>query len=93
MSFDSMSSIFAQTFIGSHVELLTRFKTSELEAITTYQVFLLDADNDYYFVGETPDEVTAAIRKSTVFSIEFVKTVDKNREALEKFSVAGRNEN
>lgn len=93
MSFDSMSPTFSTTFIGEFVELLTQFRNSEVQAITTYQVFLLDSDADYFYVGDTPTEISAAIKRTTVFSIEIVKPKNKERELLETFSIANKREN
>lgn len=89
----SPSEQFLITFIGEYCELLTQFRSTDIEAVTTYQVFLLDVDDDYYYVGEQAEEISAAIRRDTVFSIEIVKPKSKALQLLEGFSVSDKEEN
>lgn len=86
------SPTFYNAFIGEYVQLTAQFRMAD-EVITTYEAFLLDVDADYYFLSADGTEVTSAIKRSTVFSIEIFKPKSKAQELLESFNVDNKEEN
>ena len=61
-----------ETFKGNFVYVLTRTLRSSVGKQTAPVIcegFLLDADDEFFFFGTTPDEVTDAIRRSEIVRI------------------------
>ena len=57
-----------------------------IEGPISFDGYLLDVDNEYYYLGDTSQEVSKAIRKENVISVEIVKSLnifDKMLEDIE----------
>lgn len=75
--------LFFQVFIGEVVSITTTIKSSEtlqLEEETvqvdipnTFDGYLLDVDDEYYYLGETSKEISKAVRKDQSISIEIAQ--------------------
>jgi hypothetical protein len=87
-----VNDLFFITFIGEHVSVLTDFKTSQsvqteegtLEETSplVIQGYMLDMDDDFYYLGETAEEIRA-VRKTTVSAIEITKPQDEFSDILD----------
>jgi hypothetical protein len=76
------STLLYATFSGYCVDIIVRSVRARINNVTSNMVlsgFMLDECDEFYYVGETPAEVTAAIRK-----IEVV-TINLAREELGRF--------
>ena len=73
-------STFEKAFIGQFVMVVTNMTQNasvsndeglieSAEIPVTMTGFLIDADNDYYYLGNTPDEVLTAIKKEMINQI------------------------
>lgn len=84
---ETTSDTFYSTFIGELVEVITLFKIDNDEAIGNMTSFLLDADNDYFYFGETSQEVDNAVKRDAVYSIRIVKKLDWKEELLKTVEI------
>lgn len=70
------STVFFDTFIGEFVDVISdlvetqRRETdqgiTEMMKPLIIKGYVLDIDNDYVYLGETPNQVTYAVNKSTI---------------------------
>jgi len=89
--------IFKNTFLGEEVELLinmshkmveeTQDGTLISESPLATTGFILDMDDEYCYLGKTPDEVTKAIRFDFIIGVEIVKAKDLFNDVLDEFEV------
>lgn len=94
---DSFSEIFHTTFIGEQVEFLTSIpqhwsENTEDGVISgtipmIVQGYVLDIDDEYYYVGDTPHEVSRAVKRSEVLFIEIVSEKKVFDKILDQFPV------
>jgi hypothetical protein len=82
-----LSETFFLTFIGELVEVAGSFYHENVEVPITIQGYILDTDKDYYFMGDTPEEITRAIRKDSVIYIQVIEDIDPLHEALKDCEV------
>lgn len=88
-------------FAGERVALLTKTKVSEslssgreiIEKSVPLSIegFLLDCDENYYYLGETADAVSAAVAVSQVILIQEIKSADVYTELLEAAETGNMN--
>lgn len=57
-----------------------------------YEGILLDYDNEYYYLGETPNEINQCIRKEPVLAIKVREEVDELKEFLDQLPVPQKKE-
>ena len=74
--------LFWNTFMGEYVEILCRTENPDKMPLVV-QGYLLDRDDDYYYMGEGILEVDAAIKKNDVVIISNRKEKDATLEVLE----------
>lgn len=94
---------FTLTFLGEFVELSTLLPYSESSATETQSVsinttlrrtgYLLDIDEFFYYLGESPTEIERAIRIDQVVEIAIVKVTTDADEILDRFDGSGMPEN
>lgn len=80
-------------FIGEKVQIVTNMRIRrteqqddsiiEEERPLIYDVYFLDMDEEFYYVGSNSDRVTSAIVKSTVDSIHLLYEVNMLDEVFE----------
>lgn len=85
--------LFSSTFLGEYVGIMTKMKStivqeSEESSVTQtapmlLKGYLLDMDTNYYYLGDTANEVSQAIKKVQVFHIEIEKPMDALDHMLE----------
>jgi hypothetical protein len=80
------SDIFTVTFLGEYVEIVCKTGENEQGQLIV-KGYLLDVDNDYYYIGHNPLEVSGAVKKDLVGVITITEDVDPMMEALETFEV------
>jgi len=62
----------------------TETEVRESEEPIMFQGFLLDADDDFYFLGSTPNEVCSAIKKDELGSIHIASNYSVYDEVLDQ---------
>lgn len=82
-------SLLFEIFCGSYVNIFVKnIKSSATRAGKVNNVmlagFLLDEDEEYYFLGQTPEEVFCAVAKSEMAAM---MTADEGAELLEEIEV------
>lgn len=92
-----LDSIFYKTFIGEYVFLLTAIMTSKAEVHDEQMIevnkpikllgYLLDMDSEYYYVGETPNKISQAIKIQDVCHVEIAEFRDSKDELLDRFDI------
>lgn len=95
-----MTETFFTTFIGEWVRVITKFRTKESmeteEGIQESQGqimlkgYLLDFDEEYYYLGDGPNEITQAIEKKFAPIIQIEEQPKKANlfeEILDNFEV------
>jgi hypothetical protein len=80
------SQLFKHSFIGEMVEIITKSENKD-RGIFIVQGYLLDYDEDYYYIGEDPLAVSGAIKRDIVSFISIVMTVDPGMEVLEEMPI------
>jgi hypothetical protein len=72
------------TFVGEYVQLIGEFSSQTVDGTyATISGYLLDLDDDYFYIGPTADEINAAIKKDNVFSIQIMPKKDKYSDLLD----------
>jgi hypothetical protein len=79
--------LFFLTFIGEYVEMIGSFQVDDQTAVASLQGYLLDVDDDFYFLGESAEEIFIAIRKDSVQTIRVIPVTDYRREILNALPV------
>lgn len=75
--------VFWATFTGEYVEILAKYVNGEGVPVPfTVQGFMLDRDDEYYFVGEGPIEINAAIKISDVTFISILDPEGAESDAI-----------
>jgi len=79
--------LFFQTFIGEYVLLLTKLKTTSIEHteegstestnLASFEGFILDVDDNFYYIGDDHQSVNKAIRKD---QIVYIAITDPNSQ-------------
>lgn len=95
----SKSAGFYNIFVGEYVELTTLLPYSEsaqnmeqAQSISTFLKragYLLDIDEAFYYIGETPNSVSRAIRIEQVAEIAIAKQKTIEDEILDEFNPDG----
>lgn len=75
---DAFYMIFASEFIS----LIGEFSFADAKGITTITGFLLDSDENYYYLGDDAHSINRAIRKTGVYSVEIVPAEPDWKEAI-----------
>lgn len=78
---------FFLTFVGEHVELAGSFYHSDQEAAIKVQGYILDIDDEYYYLGDTPEEITNAIKRDRVIYIQVIPKVNEYQQMLMEMDV------
>lgn len=63
-----------------------------MRAVSNIEGYLLDEDEDFYYLGLSANEITTAIRKTAVYSIQVVQMKDAMTELLESLSLPTKQE-
>lgn len=81
------SQIFKSIFIGELVEMMAKLSANENSPVLQIQGYLLDVDNDYYYLGKDFNEVTDCIKKEIVGHINIIKPIDPIVEILNQLPI------
>jgi hypothetical protein len=76
------STLLYATFAGYCVDIIVRSVRAKINNVTSNMVltgYMLDECEDFYYVGDNANEVSAAVRKSEVV------TINLTREELNRF--------
>lgn len=84
---DVTSDTFYSAFIGELVEVITLFKIDNDEAIGNMSAYLLDVDENYFYFGESHEEIDNAVKRDAVYSIRIMKKVDWKDELLNTLEI------
>lgn len=84
----NISDIFWSTFIGEYVEIACEFETTTSGKLpVALQGYLLDADEDYCFLGKNPIEVSSMVKKDKIAYIEIIEDIDQATLILQDMPV------
>lgn len=82
-------STFSSAFMGEEILITTDLIETSAQTSTDleknplyFQGILLDIDEDFYFLGDTPAEINQAVKKKNVVHIGIVEKVDEYEEIL-----------
>lgn len=73
--------MFKVTFIGEMVEILAKSESEE-RGVFIVRGYLLDYDEEFYYMGENPLAVNAAIKRDVVSFISIIEQLDPGMETL-----------
>lgn len=75
---------FELIFSGEELEIVCRLVGGQGEEGMPLVIngFFLDLDKDYLYLGNTPDQVTQAVKRDTIVLISIVHEPDELRQAL-----------
>jgi hypothetical protein len=83
-----ISDIFWSTFVGEYVEIACEFETTTSGKLpVALQGYLLDADEEYYFLGKNPIEISSTVKRDKIAYIEIIEDVDQATMILEEMPV------
>lgn len=95
--------LFFMTFVGEFVSILSNMDhtaaiqteegTVEETAPMVFQGYMLDMDEEYYYLGETQREVSRAIKKVSVNAIEISDHKDEFTDLLDKAEAPSNKKN
>lgn len=77
------STIFKNIFLGEFVELVANIRLEEGTGFNVIAGYLLDVDDDFYYLGHSSELVSDGIRKDAVMHISIISPKSKNEELLE----------
>ena len=78
---------FYLAFIGEHIRLTGQFSTPQGTAVSGIEGYLLDIDDDFFFLGDGPDSIKIAIKRDSIFSVETIEYKDELTKMLDEFPV------
>lgn len=81
------SETFFFSFMGEYVEICGSFYHGNDEAAIKIQGYLLDIDNVYIYLGDTPDEISNAVKKERVIWISVYTPDNEYRRILTDLEV------
>jgi hypothetical protein len=89
--------VFFLTFVGEFVSLLTSMVRTESvtaeegtveETIPlVFQGYLLDADDDFFYLGDTPNEVNKVVKRAVVNALEITRQKDSFSDILDNVDI------
>lgn len=83
-----VSDVFWSTFIGEYVELACEFETTTSGKLpVALQGYLLDADEENYFLGKNAIEVSSAVKRIDVAYIEIIEEIDQATQILQEMPI------
>lgn len=85
--YNGLTETFFLTFIGELVEIAGSFYHGDSEAAIKIAGFVLDADDEFYYLGDSPDEITQAIRRDRVIYIQIMEPFNIHLNALKEFKI------
>lgn len=86
-AYNGLTETFFLTFIGELVEIAGSFFHGNEEHNIKIAGFVLDVDDEYYYLGDTPEEINQAIRRDRVIYIQILEQVDPVLEILQDLEV------
>jgi hypothetical protein len=86
-----VSDIFGVTFIGEYVEIICKASDDEQGKLIV-RGYMLDIDDDYYYLGANPLEVNTAVKKDWAGLIAVTDDIDPAVEMLNDFDVEDTDE-
>lgn len=82
------SDLFWVTFVGEYVEVLCKFETPESGRMPlAIKGYMLDVDDRFYYIGNSPLEVISAVNKDDVAYICVIDNIDPAVEILQNTPV------
>lgn len=72
--------------------MVGEFSTPEMRAVSNIEGYLLDEDEEFYYLGLSANEITTAIRKGAVYSIQVIGAMDPVRELLDSMPLPTKQE-
>lgn len=95
-------SLFGLCFHGEYVEIVTSLYQKNIEGDETGVIdqtlpivlkgYILDMDDEYYYLGNTPEEISKAVKKEAVKYIEIISEQNVFDQILEDFPTPGTKE-
>lgn len=85
--YNGLTETFFLTFIGELVEISGSFVDTNTKAVLKLIGFVLDADDEFYYLGDTPEEITQAIRRDKVFYIQILQPINPYLEKLKSLEI------
>jgi hypothetical protein len=76
------SDVFWATFMGEYIEIILKSEPGESGRLLI-RGYLLDYDDDYYYLGAGPLEITGAIKKEPIAVVNITKEIDPAMEVLQ----------
>lgn len=97
MKLEPLPNLFQITFIGEYVEIIAKFyqtykeesdtRLIESTAPASIKGYLLEFDDEYYYLGNEPNAVNRVIRKTDVSYIEIVDEDSAFEKILDDFPI------
>jgi hypothetical protein len=84
----SLESTFFASFVGEYVEIVCKVvgATKEITLPVVVNGFLLDIDDDFYYLSDNGTEVSKAVRKDGLIIIEVAKQKTPEEEILDNLT-------
>lgn len=89
--------VFLLTFIGEFVQVVSSFVMNVSsngedmgESPLIVEGYLLDMDDDFIYMGDSPDGITRALKKDTVVFIQFLNNEDILSSLLDNYGNNGK---
>ena len=78
---------FFLAFAGEHLEIVAMLSSEVTEGTIKTNGFLLDYNDEYYFLGETPHEITHCVKREKVTLIQVMEPGSVYQEILEEMEI------
>lgn len=81
----SFSDLFMSTFVGEYVAIISQLNTFDAEGVALpleVQAYILDVDERFYFLGDSPLEINSVIDKSEVKYIRIIEDIPYDVQIL-----------
>ena len=78
--------LFFLTFNGEYVEILANMDTGKENYPLVIEGYLLDQDDEYYYIGKSNNDITNAIKKIFVVNIAIVEKKSIYHQVLDGIS-------
>jgi hypothetical protein len=64
-----------------------QFSFSGGQAMSTFEGYLLDVDDEYYYLGLNSDAIDVAFDRQTIYSVQIIQPRDVHRQMLDNLEV------
>lgn len=84
---EELNDTFFLSFVGELVEMAGSFYHGDGENAIKTMGYILDMDDEFYYLGDDPEQISQAIRRDRVIWIQILTPENSYKEILDELEV------